>query len=54
MGDPFIQRTPDGSFRMVRTLGWYKPLGSGYSESKAEYDRLAALSPAFALQAGTK
>jgi hypothetical protein len=34
MRDPFIQRAPDGSFRMVWTWAWYKPLVIGYSESK--------------------
>ncbi len=33
MRDPFIQRAPDGSFRMVWTWAWYKPLVIGYSES---------------------
>jgi hypothetical protein len=34
MRDPFVQRGPDGSFRMVWTWAWYKPLVMGYSESK--------------------
>jgi len=34
MRDPFIQRAPDGSFRMVWTWAWYKPLAIGYSESR--------------------
>jgi hypothetical protein len=34
MRDPFLQRAPDGSFRMVWTWAWYKPLGIGYAESK--------------------
>jgi len=33
MRDPFIQRAPDGSFRMVWTWAWYQPLRIGYSES---------------------
>ncbi|MDP9038657.1 MAG: glycoside hydrolase family 43 protein [Acidobacteriota bacterium] len=33
MRDPFIQRAPDGSFRMVWTWAWYKPLVIGYAES---------------------
>jgi len=34
MRDPFIQRAPDGSFRMVWTWSWNKPLVIGYSESR--------------------
>jgi hypothetical protein len=34
MRDPFIQRAPDGSFRMVWTWAWYDPQNIGYSESK--------------------
>jgi hypothetical protein len=34
MRDPFIQRAPDGTFRMVWTWSWNKPLVIGYSESK--------------------
>ena len=34
MRDPFVQRAPDGTFRMVWTWSWYKPLVIGYSESK--------------------
>jgi hypothetical protein len=34
MRDPFIQRAPDGSFRMVWTWAWYDPSVIGYSESK--------------------
>ena len=34
MRDPFIQRAPDGSFRMVWTWAWYDPQMIGYSESK--------------------
>jgi hypothetical protein len=34
MRDPFIQRAPGGSFRMVWTWSWNKPLVIGYSESK--------------------
>ncbi len=34
MRDPFVQRAPDGSFRMVWTWSWNKPLVIGYSESK--------------------
>lgn len=34
MRDPFIQRAPDGSFRMVWTWSWNKPLVIGFSESR--------------------
>jgi hypothetical protein len=34
MRDPFLQRAPDGSFRMVWTWAWYRPLVIGYAESK--------------------
>ena len=34
MRDPFIQRAPDGTFRMVWTWAWYAPQVIGYSESK--------------------
>ncbi len=34
MRDPFIQRAPAGSFRMVWTWAWYDPQNIGYSESK--------------------
>ena len=34
MRDPFVQRAPDGTFRMVWTWAWYKPLVIGYAESK--------------------
>ena len=34
MRDPFIQRAPDGGFRMVWTWAWYQPQVIGYSESK--------------------
>lgn len=34
MRDPFIQRAPDGSFRMVWTWAWYDTQNIGYSESK--------------------
>jgi len=33
MRDPFIQRAPDGGFRMVWTWSWYSPHVIGYSES---------------------
>lgn len=34
MRDPFLQRDPDGGFRMVWTWSWRKPLVAGYSQSK--------------------
>jgi hypothetical protein len=34
MRDPFLQRAPDGSFRMVWTWAWYKPLVIGASQSR--------------------
>lgn len=34
MRDPFLQRAPDGTFRMVWTWAWYSPHVIGYSESK--------------------
>jgi hypothetical protein len=34
MRDPFIQRAPDGGFRMVWTWAWYDPQIIGYSESE--------------------
>jgi hypothetical protein len=34
MRDPFIQRAPDGSVRMVWTWAWYDAQNIGYSESK--------------------
>jgi len=34
MRDPFIQRAPDGSFRMVWTWAWYDAQNIGYAESK--------------------
>lgn len=34
MRDPFIQRAPDGGFRMVWTWAWYDPQNIGYAESK--------------------
>lgn len=34
MRDPFVQRGPDGSFRMVWTWAWRKPAVLGYSSSK--------------------
>jgi len=34
MRDPFIQRAPDGGFRMVWTWSWYSPHVIGYSESR--------------------
>jgi hypothetical protein len=34
MRDPFIQRAPDGNFRMVWTWAWYDPQIIGYSESR--------------------
>jgi hypothetical protein len=34
MRDPFIQRAPDGTVRMVWTWAWYSPHVIGYSESK--------------------
>jgi hypothetical protein len=34
MRDPFVQRAPDGSFRMVWTWAWYDPTNIGYAESK--------------------
>ncbi|HWB33628.1 MAG TPA: glycoside hydrolase family 43 protein [Acidobacteriaceae bacterium] len=33
MRDPFLQRAPDGSVRMVWTWAWYDPANIGYSES---------------------
>ena len=33
MRDPFIQRAPDGTFRMVWTWSWNKPLVIGFSQS---------------------
>jgi hypothetical protein len=33
MRDPFIQRAPDGTFRMVWTWAWYDPKNIGYSQS---------------------
>jgi hypothetical protein len=34
MRDPFIQRAPDGSFRMVWSWAWYDPQNVGFAESK--------------------
>jgi len=34
MRDPFLQRAPDGSFRMVWSWAWYDAHVVGYSESK--------------------
>jgi hypothetical protein len=34
MRDPFLQRAPDGTFRMVWTWVWYSPHVIGYSASK--------------------
>ena len=34
MRDPFVQRGPDGNFRMVWTWAWRKPAVLGYSASK--------------------
>jgi len=34
MRDPFIQRAPDGGFRMVWTWSWYSPHVIGYAESR--------------------
>jgi hypothetical protein len=34
MRDPFLQRAPDGTFRMVWTWAWYDPKIIGYAESK--------------------
>jgi hypothetical protein len=34
MRDPFLQRAPDNSFRMVWTWAWYDALNIGYSESE--------------------
>jgi hypothetical protein len=34
MRDPFVQRGPDGGFRMVWTWSWRSPTVIGYSESK--------------------
>jgi hypothetical protein len=34
MRDPFLQRAPDGSFRMVWTWAWYDPQNIGYAESR--------------------
>jgi hypothetical protein len=34
MRDPFLQRGPDGGFRMVWTWAWYDPSVIGYAESK--------------------
>ena len=33
-GTLFVQRAPDGTFRMVWTWAWYKPLTIGYAESE--------------------
>jgi len=34
MRDPFLQRAPNGGFRMVWTWAWRQPAVAGYSESK--------------------
>lgn len=34
MRDPFLQRAPNGGFRMVWTWSWRQPAVAGYSESK--------------------
>lgn len=33
MRDPFVQRAPDGSFRMMWTWSWYSPTVMGFSSS---------------------
>ena len=34
MRDPFLQRAPDGTFRMVWTWAWFDPQNIGYADSR--------------------